>query len=174
MDRSFMSRFQEWLNEWSELKTRQVLVVVLAVLMGLLAGMVVYTISKAIINDVWSYPPGLYGFGTEADQKEQLNNSLMQIYICTAAAWIVGTLGGSYCATRVAKMGRFPAWIAGVLLTAYYWIDLLFQPHNLPQFLLCPVLVGICAYGGGWLGMYVTVRKQMKSETRSAATPEDA
>ena len=37
MDRSFGRRFQEWLNEWNELKTRQVLVVVLAVLMGLLA-----------------------------------------------------------------------------------------------------------------------------------------
>jgi hypothetical protein len=173
MDRSFAGRFQEWLNEWNELKTRQVLVVVLAVLMGLLAGMVVYTISKAIINDIWPLSPGLYGFGDAAQQENQFNQSLMQVYLCTAASWIVGTVGGGYCATRVAKMGRFPAWITGVLLTAYYWIDMLFQPHNLPQFILCPFLVGLCAYGGGWLGMYVTVRKQMKSGA-GAAAPEDA
>jgi hypothetical protein len=168
-----MGRFQEWLNEWNELKTRQVLVVVLAVLMGLLAGMVVYTISKAIINDVWSYPPGLYGLADEEQRQALLKTVAMQVYVCTALAWVVGTLGGCYCATRVAKMGRFPAWIAGVLLTAYYWIDLLFQPHNLPQFLLCPILVGICAYGGGWLGMYVTVRKQIKNGAQAIA-PEDA
>jgi uncharacterized protein YneF (UPF0154 family) len=173
MDRSFGRRFQEWLNEWNELKTRQVLVVVLAVLMGLLAGMVVYTISKAIINWAWTYPPGVYDIGGADQQKNQINNAQMQIYLCTAAAWIVGTLGGGYCATRVAKMGRFPAWITGVLLVAYYWIDLLFQPRVLPQFLLCPILVAICAYAGGWLGMYVTVRKQMKSDTRDVA-PEDA
>lgn len=173
MDRSFVSRFQAWLNEWNELKTRQVLMAVLAVLMGLLAGMVVYTISVSIMNSFWSYPPGVY-IGDAAQQEEQFNQSSLQIYLCTAASWAVGTLGGCYCATRVAKMGQFPAWITGILLTAYYWINLLFQPHGgLVEFMLCPVLVGICAYAGGWLGMYVTVRKQMKSDRREA-TPEDA
>ncbi len=45
---TFMSRFQDWLSDWSEGKTRISLVLVLAVLMGLLLGMVGYTIIKQI------------------------------------------------------------------------------------------------------------------------------
>ena len=65
---------------------------------------------------------------------------------------------------RVAGSGQFPAWLTGILLTAYYWIDLLQLPNTIMLFVLCPILVGLCAWGAGWLTMYFTVQKNLKAE----------
>ncbi len=59
---------------------------------------------------------------------------------------------------------RNPGWIAGILLTAYFWIDLLQLPNNMTLFILCPVLVGLTAAAGGYLGMYMTAQKQMRTQ----------
>ena len=81
-------------------------------------------------------------------------------------SWIFGTLAGAYCAVRWAKIGQFPAWLTGVLLAAFFLIDLVVQPNTLLIFLICPVLVALCAWGGGWLGMYVNVQKQVRSDAQ--------
>ncbi|MGZ3297955.1 MAG: hypothetical protein ACXU8O_02975 [Asticcacaulis sp.] len=163
MKASFISRFQEWLSEWDEGKTRQVLVVVLAVLLGLLLGMIVYTISKYLLGQMFPFPPGLYF--DEAEEKRQLMKTVAaQVFILIPVMWAIGTLVGAYCAARVAKLGQFPAWITGVLLTAYFWIDLPSLPNTLMLYVLCPIIVGLCCYASGWLGMYVTVRKELRAQ----------
>ncbi len=164
---SFMGRFQEWLGEWSDGKTRISLVLVLAVLMGLLLGMVGYTVIKAVFYDLFPRPP-IIDYHDPAQAAELLKTDPVGAYWVIAVSWILGTIGGAYVAARVAKMGQFPGWIAGVLLAAFFLCDLFFQPNTLLIFALCPVLTGLAAWGGGWLGMYVTVRKQMRSERASA------
>ncbi len=160
---SFTSRFQDWLSEWDETKTRQVLIVVLATLLGLLLGMIVYSISKYLLGQMFPFPPGLYF--DEADEKRELMKTVAaQVFILIPTMWGIGTLIGTYCAARVAKLGQFPAWIAGIMLTAYFWIDLASLPNTLTLYILCPIVVGLCAYAGGWLGMYITVRKEIKAQ----------
>jgi len=160
---SFTSRFQEWMSEWNELKTRQVLVVVLAVLMGLLIGMVTYTVIKAVFYDLFPRAP-LIDFNDSAQAAALLKTDPVGSYWVIAVSWAFGTFAGAYFAVRIAKMGQFPAWIAGILLAAFYLIDLFFQPNTLLIFLLTPVIVAGCAYGGGLLGMYVNVQKQMRMD----------
>ena len=165
--RTSLSRFQAWMSEWNDAKTRQLLVVVLAVLLGVLIGMSIYLLSKWLANEFWSYPPGLYLSGPDAHDR-LLKDSALQIFICTTVSWAVGTLAGGYVSVRLAKLGQFPAWIAGVILASCYWIDLLFQPHTLLQFVLCPFIVAACAWGGGWLGAYMNFRKVRQVEPADA------
>jgi len=162
---TFLSRFQDWLSEWSEVKTRQVLIVVLAVMLGLLLGMIVYTISKYLLGQMFPFPPGLY-YDEGEEKRELMKTVAAQVFILIPVMWAIGTVVGGYCAARVAKMGQFPAWIAGVLLTAYFWIDLPSLPNTLTLYILCPIIVGLASYGAGWLGMFVTVRKELRSQAQ--------
>lgn len=157
---TFFSRFQDWLGEWSEAKTRQVLIVVLAVLLGLLLGMIVYTISKYLIAPSF---PGLY-FDAPQERQELMKTVGLQVFVLVPAMWGIGTLIGGYCAVRVAKMGQFTAWIVGILLTAYFWIDLPSLPNTLTLYILCPIVVGLASYAAGWLGMFITVRKELRAQ----------
>ncbi|WP_443750676.1 hypothetical protein [Asticcacaulis solisilvae] len=164
---SFMGRFQDWLSDWSEGKTRISLVLVLAVLMGLLLGMVGYTIIKQIFYDLFPRPP-IIDYHDPVQAAELLKTDPVGAYWVIAVSWFLGTIAGAYVAARVAKMGQFAGWLAGVLLAAFYLCDLFFQPNTLLIFVLCPVLVGLAAWAGSWLGMYVNVRKQIRAEQRSA------
>ncbi|MDV6329693.1 hypothetical protein [Asticcacaulis sp. 201] len=160
---SFVERFQEWLSEWDDAKTRQVLVVTLVVLSGLLLGMLVYTIAKYVLDQLFPFPPGLYM--VEAAERAELMKTVSgQVFIIIPVTWAVGALGGGYFATVMGKIGQFPAWITGILLTAYFWIDLLHLPSTTTLFVACPLIVGICAFAGGWLGMYVTAQKAVKTQ----------
>ncbi|CAL4867989.1 hypothetical protein MMA231_02262 [Asticcacaulis sp. MM231] len=162
---SFTDHFQDWLSEWDDTKTRQVLVVVLAVLSGLLIGMLVYTIAKYVLDQMFPFPPGIYM--VDAEQKAELMKTVAsQVFIIIPLTWVVGTLVGGYFSVVMGKIGQFPAWIAGILLTAYFWIDLLHLPNNMTLFLLCPVLTGICAFAGGWLGMYMVAQKSVKAQAQ--------
>lgn len=163
MQSTFMSRFQDWLGEWNDMKTRQVLVVLLAVLMGLLIGMVTYTVAKAVFYDLFPRAP-LIDFHDSEQATALLKTDPVGAYWVIAVSWFFGTLAGAYCAVRWAKIGQFPAWITGILLAAFYLIDLFVQPNTLLIFLACPVLVALCAWAGGWLGMYVNVRKHIRSQ----------
>ncbi len=155
---SSFSRFQDWLSEWNDAKTRQVLIVVLAVLLGVFVGMLVDTALTSIGNYAFPPPPIL-----DIADKDQLRDLLktmpVEAYLVKIVSWVVGTLGGGYLAVRVAKMGQFPAWIVGILLFAGYLIGMLNWPNPLWVMILCPILVAVCAWLGGWLGMYVTVQK---------------
>jgi len=166
---SFLDRFQDWLREWDDGKTRQVLVVVLAVLSGLLLGMLLYTIAKYVLDQLFPFPPGLYM--TDGEQRDELMKTVaVQVFVIIPLTWVVGTLVGSYVATIMGKIGQFPGWISGILLTAYFWIDLLQLPNNLTLFVLCPLLVGACAVAGGYLGMFVTAKKQIRSHTEPVSS----
>ena len=164
---SFTARFRAWLNEWSDAKTRQVLIVVLAVLLGLLLGMVVDTIMRNVGNYIFP-PPPILDMADPEQLRELYKTMPVEAYIIKIFSWAIGTLAGGYCAVRVSKMGQFPAWMVGILLFAGYLIGL--QPWALPNplwvLLLCPVLVGACAWGGGWLGMYVTVQKELRAQAK--------
>lgn len=163
MQSTFMSRFQDWLGEWNDGKTRQLLVVLLAVLLGLLIGMVTYTIAKAVFYAIAPRYPDI----DFSAQSELLKSDPIGSFWVIAVSWAFGTTAGAYCAVRWAKIGQFPGWIAGVLLAAFYLIDLFVQPNTLLIFLVCPVIVGLCAWGGGWLGMYINVQKSYKADAPS-------
>lgn len=155
--KSSYDRFQVWLGEWNEAKTRQTLIVVLAVLVGVLIGMVLDTALRSIGDYIFPPPPIL-----DIADKEQLRELLKtwpESYFIKIISWAVGTLGGGYAAVRIAKMGQFPAWIVGIMLFAGYLIDLVRLPNPLWVMLLCPVLVGLCAWGSGWLGMYMNYKR---------------
>jgi MFS family permease len=163
MAKSSLTRFQNWISEWDDSKTRQLLMVVLVVLSGLLAGMLVYTIAKYVLDQLFPFPPGLYM--VDAEQKAELMKTVAsQVFIIIPVTWAVGALIGGYLATAMGKVGQFPAWLTGILLTAYFWIDLLHLPYTTTLFILCPVIVGLCAIASGWLGMYLTAQKAMKSQ----------
>lgn len=163
MKSSFFGRFQDWLSEWDETKTRQVLVVILAVLCGLLLGMVVDTIFHAI-GDYMFPPPPVLDMADKDQLRELLKTMPMEAYFIKIISWALGTLAGGYCAVRMAKLGQFPAWIVGILLFAGYLIGMISLPNPLWVLILCPVLVAVCAYGAGWLGMFVTLQKHIKSQ----------
>jgi len=160
---SFVSRFQDFLGEWSEGRTRNTLIVVLAVLVGLLAALLLYTIMKVVIYDVFPRNPRI-DFEHPAVARTILDANPLDGYWVLALSWIAGTVAGTYCTARLAKMGQFTAWIAGIVMGAFYLCDLFFQPHTLLAFIICALLTGLAAWGGGWLGMYVNVRKQLQSE----------
>ena len=160
---SFTGRFQDWLSEWNDAKTRQTLAVVLVVLIGLLIGMVFYTIAKYVMDQLFPFPPGLYL--VEAEQKAELMKTVAaQVFIIIPTTWAVGTLVGGYFATLFGKVGQFPSWLTGILLTAYFWIDLLHLPNNMTLFILCPILTGVFAWAGGWFGMYMQAQKATKAQ----------
>ena len=166
MKSSFFGRFQDWLSEWDDDKTRQVLIVLLAVLIGLLIGLLFDTIAHAIGDYMFPPPPTL----NMADKEE-----LRQLYKANpedafgikTLAWAFGTLAGSYTAVRIAKLGQFPAWIVGILLFASYLIGLVSLPTPTWVLIMCPILVAVCAYGAGWLGMYVVMQKGMKAQAQA-------
>lgn len=162
MKPSNLNRFQDWLSEWDDAKTRQVLVIVLGVLCGLLLGMLVYTLAKYVLDQMFPFPPGLYMVHGE-EKSELMKTVVLQLFIVIPLTWAVGTLAGGYCATRMGRAGQFPAWITGILLIAYYWIDLLSLPNDATLFIICPIAVGLCAWAGGWLGMYVMVQKSLRT-----------
>ena len=155
---SSLSRFQSWLSEWNDAKTRQVLIVVLAVLLGVLIGMALDTLMRWV-GDFAFPPPPILDIADKDELRDLYKTMPMEAYFIKMVSWGIGTLGGGYCAVRIAKMGQFPAWIVGILLFASYLIGLLPFPNPVWVMIACPVLVAVCAYGAGWLGMYMVVRK---------------
>ena len=160
---TFFSRFQDWLAEWDETKTRQVLVVVLAVLVGLLVGLIIDTAMRMLGDFAFPPPPVLNMADTE-QLKELYKTMPAEAFAIKILSWGIGTLAGGYAAVRIAKLGQFPAWIVGILLFAGYLIGMIGLPIPTWVMLLCPVLVAACAYGAGWLGMYITVQKEIKAQ----------
>lgn len=160
---TFFSRFQEWLSEWDETKTRQVLVVVLAVLVGLLVGLIIDTAMR-LLGDFMFPPPPVLNMADKEQLKELYTTMAGEAFAIKILSWALGTLAGGYTAVRVAKMGQFPAWIVGILLYAGYLIGLLSLPVPLWVIIVCPLLVAACAYGAGWLGMYITVQREIKAQ----------
>ncbi len=160
---SFFSRFSNWLQEWDETKTRQVLIVLLGVLAGLLLGMLVYTIAKYALDQMFPFPPGLYMI-QGAEKEALLKTVAVQVFVSIPLTWAIGAFVGGYCAARMGNIGQFPAWISGILLTAYFWLDMLQMPSNTVLYVLCPVLVGVFSVFGGRLGMYVSAKRRLSAE----------
>ncbi len=160
---TFFSRFQNWISEWDETKTRQVLVVLLAVLCGLLLGMFIDTVMHAL-GDYLFPPPPVLNMADKEQLAELYKTMAPEAFSIKIISWAVGTLAGGYTAVRMAKKGQFPAWIVGILLFAGYLIALIGLPNPMWLLILCPLLVAVCACGAGWLGMYVTVQKSQSAE----------
>lgn len=138
-------------SERTRFQTRHVLMIVLGVLCGLLLGMIVYMLAKYLLDQMFPFPPGLYMM--HGDEKSELMKSVLgQLFLGIPLTWALGTVAGSYCAMRLGRIGPLTGWITGVLLIAYYGLDLQNQPHNIALFVLCPIVVGVAAWAGGWLG----------------------
>ena len=166
MKSSFFGRFQDWLSEWDETKTRQVLIVLLAVLCGTLLALISYIIIKAIILDFFPRPPTI-DYSDPVQAGKLIATDPVGAYWAMIVSWILGALIGAYASTRIAKFGQAPAWINGVVLLAFYLLDLFGQPHTLLGFFICTLIVGVFSYAGGWLGSYVTLRKRMNNQVEA-------
>jgi len=166
MKSSFFGRFQDWLSEWDDDKTRQVLMVMLAVLCGTLLALVTYIIIKGAILDFFPRPPKI-DYTDPVQASKLMATDPVGAYWAMVVSWILGALLGGYTSARIAKFGQAPAWINGVVLLAFYVLDLLGQPHTLLGFFVCTIIVIACSYAGGWLGSYVTARKQIINQVEA-------
>ena len=166
MKSSFFDRFQDWLSEWDDIKTRQVLVVLLAVLCGTLLALVTYIIIKGAILEFYPRPPRI-DYSDPVEASKLMATDPVGAYWAMVVSWILGALMGGYTSARVAKFGQAPAWINGVVLLAFYLLDLFAQPHTPLGFVVCTIIVIVCSYAGGWLGSYVTARKQLSKQVEA-------
>ncbi|WP_140984795.1 hypothetical protein [Asticcacaulis tiandongensis] len=155
--RTLTHSLASWLGEWDEDKLRRVLHVTLAVLTGLLAGMVLDTLFRLTGNFIFPPPPTL-DMASSEDIRALLDTIPADAYIVKLLGWTLGTFGGGYLAARIARTGGYPAWLTAILLYAGFLLHLLIIPHpNWVVFISIP-LCGVAAYLAGLAGMQATMR----------------
>ncbi|BBF81924.1 hypothetical protein [Asticcacaulis excentricus] len=155
---SVTDRLVTWFTVWDEDKTRSVLNITLAVLTGLLFGMVLDTILRQVGNYMFP-PPPTFDMASPEDIAKLLDTVPADAYIIKIISWALGTFGGGYLAVRMAKVGAFPAWLTGVLLVASYMIHMSFIPHPTWVVLICLPLCAVSAFAAGLLGNYMLIRQ---------------
>ncbi|MDC7683479.1 hypothetical protein PQU92_09345 [Asticcacaulis sp. BYS171W] len=155
---SMLIRLRNWFTDWSEDKTRAVLNVTLAVLTGLLLGLVLDTVFRQIGNYIFP-PPPTFDMASPEDIRTLLDTVPADAYIIKLVSWTLGTFGGGYIAVRMARTGAFPAWLTGILLVASYMIHMSIIPHPNWVVMICLPLCAVSAYGAGLLGNYVTLMR---------------
>ncbi|MFT3997329.1 MAG: hypothetical protein QM667_07975 [Asticcacaulis sp.] len=158
---SVTERLAGWFTEWHEDKTRSVLNVTLAVLTGLLFGMVLDTILRQVGNYMFP-PPPTFDMASPEDIAALLDTVPADAYIIKLVSWTLGTFGGGYLAVRVAKVGAFPAWITGILLVAGYMIHMSVIPHPNWVILICLPLCAVSSFFAGLLGNYMLIRQMRR------------
>jgi hypothetical protein len=150
MSNGSFERLQLWLSEWNDDKTRQTLLVVLAVLTGLFTGLMVETIMGRVGQFIFP-PPPKFGMANTEELKALLAAMPVEIYLIKILSWALGALGGGYVAARMAKIGPMAALLCAILLTASLMIGLGGEPHPLWVWIVCPLIVLASAYGAGFL-----------------------
>ncbi|WAC48090.1 hypothetical protein OVA03_15550 [Asticcacaulis sp. SL142] len=168
----FSDVMRRWLLEWDDEKTRRALVSTLAVLLGLLLGMVLQTIFKEV-GDYLFPPPPLLDMVTPEERLELMSTIPSAAFVITLVSWAVGALFGAYVAVRVAKTGQYPGWIVGILLFAGDLMTIISTPHPMWFNLISVPLVAVSAFVGAWLG-YVVLHQQYVRAQRRAAARQDA
>lgn len=119
-----------WLGGWDEAKARRVLSVTLAVLTGLLLGLVLDTLFRKTGNFIFP-PPPTFDMASAEDKLALLETVAADYYVIKLAGWVIGTFGGAYLAVRMALTGQYPAWVTGILLYAAFLIHMTLVPHPL-------------------------------------------
>jgi len=160
---SVTERLWVWFTEWGEDKTRSVLNITLAVLTGLLFGMVLDTILRQVGNYMFP-PPPTFDMASPEDIAALLDTVPADAYIIKLVSWALGTFGGGYLAVRMAKVGAYPAWLTGILLVAGYMIHMSIIPHPGWVILICLPLSAVSAFAAGLVGNYVYLRR-LRRET---------
>lgn len=155
-------RLLAWFTVWDEDKTRSVLNITLAVLTGLLFGMVLDTILRQVGNYMFP-PPPTFDMASPEDIAALLDTVPADAYIIKLISWAFGTFGGGYLAVRMAKVGAFPAWITAILLVAGYMIHMSIIPHPNWVILICLPLSAVSAFAAGLAGNYMLLRQMRKS-----------
>jgi uncharacterized protein YneF (UPF0154 family) len=153
----------DWFTKWDDDKIRATLSVTLAILTGLLLGMVIDTIFRQIGNYVFP-PPPTFDMASHEDIKALLDTIPAEVYVIKLVAWTLGTFGGAYLAVRMAKVGLFPAWITAILLVAGYMIQMTLVPHPMWVVFVASGLSVAAAIGGAFLAQYVT-HQQLRRDT---------
>lgn len=162
---------RRWLLEWDDEKTRRVLVTMLAILSGLLLGLVVQTIFKEV-GDYLFPPPPLLDMVTPEERLELMHTIPSAAFVITLVSWAIGALCGAYVAVRIAKTGQYPGWIVGILLFAGDLIVIVSTPHPMWFNLISVPLVAVSAFVGAWLG-YLVLHQQYRRAQRRAATAHE-
>lgn len=155
--RTWTDSLSGWMGEWDEDKLRRVLSVTLAVLTGLLLGMVLDTVFRKTGNFIFPPPPTL-DMATPEEIRALLDTIPADAYIVKLLGWTVGTFGGGYLAARMAHTGGYPAWLTAILLYAGFLIHMLVIPH--PQWVLfiSIPMCAVAAYLAGLAGMQATMQ----------------
>jgi len=156
-DGSF-ERLQLWLSEWNDEKTRQTLLVVLAVLTGLFTGLMVDTIMGRIGQFIFP-PPPKFGMASANELKAMLAAMPVEIYVIKIISWVLGAFSGSYIATRMAKIGPLTSILCAILISASLMIGLGTEPHPMWVWILCPLVVIATSYGAGLIAHRVNEDK---------------
>ena len=165
---SVTDRLVAWFTVWDEDKTRGVLNVTLAVLTGLLFGMVLDTIFRQVGNYMFP-PPPTFDMASAEDIAQLLDTVPADAYIIKLISWTFGTFGGGYLAVRMAKVGAFPAWITGVLLMASYMIHMSLIPHPNWVVLICLPLCAVSAFAAGLLGNFILIQQMRRRAASEVA-----
>lgn len=159
MSSGYLTRFQNWLKDWDDTKTRHLLMVVLAILTAILIGLIVDGMMNRFINmSIYTRPPILDYSTDKAQLKELLATMPIEAFIIKILSWIIGAFTAAYVAVRMTKIGDFVGWIAGVILMAIYLIGLLGAPNPLWVWIVCPVVTGLSAFGASLLAERVNAR----------------
>lgn len=155
---SMFQSLASWFTEWNDAKTRSVLNITLAVLTGLLLGMVLDTIFRQVGNYMFP-PPPTFDMASPEDIAALMHTIPADAYIIKLVAWTVATFGGGYLAVRMARVGAFPAWIVAVLLIAGFMIHMSLIPHPNWVIMMCVPLCAVSAFAAGMLGNYMTLQR---------------
>jgi len=153
-------------KDWDRERVRRVLRVTLAVLTGLLAGMVLDTLFRLIGNFIFPPPPTLNMASVE-DIRALLDTVPADAYVVKLLGWMVGTFVGGCLAVRIARVGGYPAWLTGLWLYAAFLIHLLIVPHPVWVIWLSMPLCGAAACLAGLVGQQVTWRHLRRREAIS-------
>ena len=138
-----------FLTDWDETRTRRVLFSLLAVLVGLLSGMLLFSIGDQVLK--YLFPPSpLVDMGSQLEVTD-----LMLEWV----AWGAAALLTGYVSVRIAKQGWFTAVIAAAAIAI--WALLRFAKGGQPLWMagITLILCAILTCVGGWIANRINIRR---------------
>lgn len=176
----FAQGIVSYITHWDEGRIRRVMMATLAVLSGLLLGLIFSILACKIF--FFLSPPSLYIDMADPTELQALMSTVSSTdFFVELAAWSVAILGGGYCAVRIGNMGPHLAWVVGALIYLFpYQVTEPFQGLGvLATFMALPhpawvmgLSLGLgvaAAYVAGLLGSYVNSTKARSGGSKRAS-----
>jgi len=128
---------------------------VLAVIIGILVGMIVISIVEAIGHMIYPLPEGFDPYNSEI-VKAYMTDMPVGALLFVLLAWAAGSYSGGWIAVLIAvRSFRIIAVIVGLFLLAAGVYNMIMIPH--PLWFSVLGIMGI--FAGTWLGMALGIRK---------------